>query len=235
MGLDDLNKDGRLTKVELAERYKRKNGVEGSRGGPQRGGDPRSGDSRWGARPASGDSDRGDGGRQDSAKASASSSSRDSKSSSTRRPSKDDQIREHASSMITKYDKDGSGALEEKEWKDMRRPPKDTDGDKIVTLNELIVQYGGNPSGSSSKSTSRAPVTKRIGGSGYRVSSNEEVLKEKGVSSKFISSDANSDGNLQMAEYSEEWDEKTLDKFDELDLNQDGVISPSEWIKGGGR
>ena len=143
--------------------------------------------------------------------------------------------------MLKKYDKDGSGVLEESEWKEMRGSPEksDTDGDKKITLDELIVAFGGSPSGSSSDSSSssrksHSPVTKRIGG-GYRVSTLEEKLQEKGVSSKFIDSDKNADGNLQMSEYSDSWTDKKLEEFDKLDANRDGVISATEWLKGGGR
>jgi len=140
--------------------------------------------------------------------------------------------------MLKKYDKDGSGALEEGEWKEMKGSPEktDTNGDKIITLDELIVAFGGTSGGSSSSSSKsrNSPVTARIGG-GNRVSTLEEKLKDKGVSSKFISSDKNSDGNLQMSEYSDTWTDKMLADFDKLDANRDGVISPTEWVEGGGR
>lgn len=138
--------------------------------------------------------------------------------------------------MMKKYDKNGNGKLEEDEFKDMRNKPEraDANKDKVLTMDELFVLYGGAPGKYEESSSSRGPATSRIGG-GNRVATLEERLKERGVSSKFISQDANQDGNLQMSEYSESWDDKSLELFDKFDSNRDGVISPTEWLKNGGR
>ena len=43
--------------------------------------------------------------------------------------------------------------------------------------------------------------------------------------------DKNSDGQIQMSEYSSTWDEETLQKFRKTDTDEDGIISADEWAK----
>ena len=41
--------------------------------------------------------------------------------------------------------------------------------------------------------------------------------------------DKDSDNQVQMHEYSSEWDDKKLKEFYAIDKNRDGVITPTEW------
>jgi hypothetical protein len=236
----DLNKDGRLTRVELAERYKMMFAREDERGGgddrrrsSESQSDANRGDDRGESRYGRGPSPPGSPYGNSTSSTSSTSSSRSSSSGRSSRSSESDRITSYAKSMLAKYDVNKNGQLEEDEWKSMKGAAEaDKDGDKIVSLSELIVKFGGNPDESSSASSSRSAVTQRIGGGNSRATL-EDLLEKKGVSSKFIKQDRNADGNLQMAEFAEEWNEKLLDEFDKIDTNRDGVISPSEWVSGG--
>lgn len=47
----------------------------------------------------------------------------------------------------------------------------------------------------------------------------------------FVEKDVNSDGQVQMSEFAQEWTEERLDEFARLDLNQDGMIVPDECLQ----
>jgi Ca2+-binding EF-hand superfamily protein len=46
----------------------------------------------------------------------------------------------------------------------------------------------------------------------------------------FESADRNQDGQVQMHEFSDNWDEATVRRFRDRDGNGDGVITPREWL-----
>ena len=43
--------------------------------------------------------------------------------------------------------------------------------------------------------------------------------------------DANADGQIQMSEFSSDWNEETLQSFRTTDTNGDGILSADEWAK----
>jgi hypothetical protein len=55
----------------------------------------------------------------------------------------------------------------------------------------------------------------------------------KGTPSWFVDKDANEDGMVAMHEYSSRWTDTEVRKFQSIDTNNDGVITPSEAIAGG--
>ena len=115
---------------------------------------------------------------------------------------------------------------------EMRRPVKDADTNKdgFVDQNELV-----------------ASVTKRSGGGGesppQTASKSNSSSRSKALDSKrrkkqksynsadtiFGGKDTNNDGQLQMVEFSDEWDEGKVEEFKEKDRNGDGVITEKEW------
>ena len=46
--------------------------------------------------------------------------------------------------------------------------------------------------------------------------------------------DTNTDGLIQMHEFTKEWTDDLAENFAKLDSNNDGVVTVKEWSKGGG-
>ena len=65
----------------------------------------------------------------------------------------------------------------------------------------------------------------------YRFRSAIERLPE-GIPEWFIQKDANGDCQVSMSEYSSNWTLSLVDQFRKYDLNQDGLITPIECLKG---
>ena len=230
---DDLDKDGRMNKVELAERYVKRFG-----GNSKSKSSSRSSYSR-----SSRDRDRSRS-RSDERKRSDSRSSRDKKDSDSKRTtsssrtksrsSGDDKITEYAKSMMSRYDKDKNNILDEKEMGSMRRKPKssaDSNKDGKISLNELIVSYGGKPKAESSRvaSKGRQSEVDQVA-TGLSIQSQKEKLEDIGVDEEFLKLDTNKDAHVDTGEFAKEWDNEVYKEFREKDVNGDGLISANEWI-----
>ena len=48
----------------------------------------------------------------------------------------------------------------------------------------------------------------------------------------FFDRDSNGDGQIQFSEYDSSWDDEKIDQFEQLDLNDDGIITSSELLRG---
>ncbi|MCH8149551.1 MAG: hypothetical protein IH987_16460 [Planctomycetes bacterium] len=213
----DLNGDGKLSKVELCERYVKWYGTKDS---------PRGG-SRGDERSSSGDS-----------------KSKDSGSSGSK--SKFD-TRRYAESLLRQYDSNKNGVLEREEWIKMRESHHKADRNRNgkITLDELTnnlkSQYDEKKKYSRWSSTrtgsSRSSRSKSGRGGSYSLTSLSERLADLGVSSTslLVRNDKNRDGQLQMYEYASTWNDSTLAEFHRYDVNQDGVITPQEWVAVEGR
>ncbi len=140
----------------------------------------------------------------------------------------------YAEGLIKTYDKDEDGRLSEQELKEMRRPPKDADTnrDKFVDKTELIASVANRSETNTQRSEDQAAIH-----SGR--STPEERLAEKRrpttatyneADSIFGGKDANNDRQLQMHEFSQEWDDNVVKEFDSKDRNGDGVITENEWL-----
>ncbi len=92
----------------------------------------------------------------------------------------------------------------------------------------------GSSSGSStrskygSKSSSGSPGSKLAY---YKTRTTKDRLSKLGVPSSFISDDANADGQLEMSEFSSTWTDAKVAEFRSWDLNGDWVITPEEWLQ----
>lgn len=218
----DLNKDGKLTKVELAERYvKDANG----RGRIEKG-------KKSSTSSSSRSSSKKDEKKRSSSKSSfGRSSSRSSGSSSRSSSSQDDKITSYAKTMIKKYDKNGDGKLDSSESTGVRSLPRnaDKDGDKIISLDEMIVAYGGKVRSSSSSSSSRK---KSSANNRYLISNGAD--RSEAADSDFQKLDKNLDGLVQMHEFAKSWTDELASAFAKLDANNDGQVTVAEWEKGGG-
>ena len=167
----DKNKDGKLSRSELAERYKARYGGGSSGYGPPGGygfpggyGPP----SGYGAPPGSGSSSSGGSSTSSSSKTSSStgssggsssagsSNSGGSTSGSSSSSGGDDRVARYAEGLLRQYDTNKDGVLQKDEWSRMRGEPQkaDRDNNGLITKDELARQLGDYGRGSSGGSTS---------------------------------------------------------------------------------
>ncbi len=246
----DLNRDGTLTREEIAHRYLQRESAtnegtsegSGNRGGPGRGDrfgrdDGRSNDSRGG-------DNRGEerrGGDPNAAGGNATSTTSTSSSSAS---SGGTDYRTYASEILQKYDENNDGVLDKDEFAKLRRKPPNADADKdgLVTLGELIDAYtqmervggtgtSGSSSGSSASSggdsnSSRNDRGSRTSSSGRGSSSGGR--SDSGGPFSIDRYDKNRDGQVQMWEFADEWTKEILEEFRKWDKNNDGVITLDE-------
>lgn len=251
----DLDGDGNLTKVELAERYVARNEQRGGDRGRGRGNDDNDNRNRWREQRGSDQGqngrswgNRGEDERQD--RDNGSDQRRGDKSSTTGRTRTGDQSREarikrYAQSLLDRYDRDKDGKLSKEEAGNIRggaMENADANGDGQIELDEMVKRFGGGGSneGSKSKSNSDRPTSGASGtsngGATKRFTTIQERLENLDVGSDFIDNDKNSDGQLQMVEYITDWvaDSDSLQEFRRRDENGDGVITSQEWINTSG-
>lgn len=112
-------------------------------------------------------------------------------------------------SLIGRYDTNHNQKLEADEWRNMgvSSPMHDTNEDGSVDRPELyrwVTQQA-------AESSSPPPPP--------------------GLPDWFGPRDVDSDGQVVMAEFSQQWDDDTMSEFARFDLNQDGVIVPDECLK----
>jgi len=172
-------------------------------------------------------------------------------------PQLDSRMRRYAESLLRQYDKNKNGVLEKDEWSQMRGTWHDADanGDGTITLDELgakLGRYSGRGSSSSSSSSPSSPVRSPPSGASsegggatssagtdpsarksYRFLSPQERLPQ-GLPDWFVRKDANGDGQVSMAEYSQTWSNSLAEEFAKYDRNGDGVVTPEEAIKAQG-
>jgi Ca2+-binding EF-hand superfamily protein len=151
-------------------------------------------------------------------------------------------IRDLASAVIRKYDKNGNGRLEKEEWPGGRLGTFDEAnrfGGSTISPDELLVHFadylkrGQLPSdmaaGGSSSSFASASSQISKPKSGRFLSASERL--PKGLPSWFLRLDLDGDGQVTMAEFTRDWSPETAAQFDRYDLNHDGVITPEECLK----
>ena len=240
----DLNGDGRLSKNELNERYAaRLKAVNESS-------DSQNKDSRKDDQADDEDSDRSPrfsrrasrsdrSGRSDSRQSSGTPPSY----SNTGKPKtkKDDyaKYKKYAQSLISNYDLDEDGKLNKAEVSEMRRPPKgaDVNEDGFVSEGELVdALIGANSSKKQSRSSKKQS---RDSDKGENEASDSESsrtsYRKRASSSRSRRSgslgdlDANGDNQIQMHEFSDEWDDDVVAEYYQADKNRDGVITADEW------
>ena len=252
----DLNRDGRLSKMELAKRFstrlattkKRKSEsdkkttsakavspVTGASGGESRsrrdGSRDRERDSRYGRR----DSSRGSSGN---AVAKAKANAKSSKA-----------YEKYVDGLYKKYDSNSDGTLDKKELaaSSLLRKAKDGDGDGLISKQEAIALVSGGKS-SKSKASSPTPNTARSTASMRSNSrrklpgANNTATASASQRSSLTDIDVDADGQIQMHEFSDTWTAEKLKEFRDKDKNGDGLLSPAEWHgkarddrRGGGR
>ena len=221
---NDKNGDGRLSLVELQDRYHQRDierqkyreavGERSNRGG--------GGDRASGGRQAYNSSRRGD-------SSNGQAKSKRDKSSRT----SDSKYEEYVESYIEARDQDGNGVLEGDELDNRSRSKYDTNGDGRIKRREMLEVFsedsGGRQSSSPtsrsnrSRPSSRGLSTRSIG----RASGGSRAIVK--IPSAFKKLDVNEDRLVQMHEFSKTWPKKKFDEFKRKDTNGDGVIAPEEW------
>ena len=133
---------------------------------------------------------------------------------------------------MTKYDKNEDGKLDKDEAGSMRSLPPGADKDKNgeVSFEELVVSFGG--SSSESSGSSGRSRSKNSNNNPYIVATGMDRSNE--ADRDFQKLDENVDGLIQMHEFTDEWTDELADNFADLDSNNDGVVTISEWSQGGG-
>lgn len=246
----DENRDGQLTKVELAKRYK---SIEGD--------DDRERNRRVVV-------NRNQDSKDNSSKR---------KTETTKRPANDKssarRALDYANSTLKSKDKNGNGKIDgEDEMKSVGILKKaDTDKNGEITRDELIAfASGGSKSSGSSTSGSTASGSenprirrrrvrdndfaesksrRRSGSTDDRIirdGTPQQTFKESAeerkpfkddsianrrqrVPSDFKSKDKNSNGMIELTEFVSEITSESIKKFQGKDANEDGVITPDEW------
>jgi len=234
--ISDLNKDGRLTRSELNERYaareKSKPSSSNSNSRPSSSGREQNKESdrsrishsRSGAGASYGTR------RDDSNSRSSSSQNSSSRSASSKAKEDRNKYLKYSKSLIKTYDKNEDGKLSKGEIKKMRRPPvgADINDDGFVSESELVDSLSGvdkdkKSSGDSKSSSSSSKKTS------YRSRSSSSSSRSP-TSSSLSKLDSDGDNQVQMHEFADSWDDDTVAEFYEKDKNGDGVITAAEWL-----
>ncbi|MDA8563489.1 hypothetical protein N9L06_03450 [Mariniblastus sp.] len=232
----DLNKDGTLTRYELMRRYHAREQEQAKHRTDSR--TDRSSSSRRDESRRGNDDDRNSTSRsRASGRTTATTASNRASSSSSTSKRDSSAYEKYAKSLIKRYDKDSDNRLNEIEWKAVKRPPADADQnrDGFITQSEYAnalqaaadKRSGAN---SSSKTSSNKTLAKVKATSGGRsTASNKRKSDRKSGVGDLSKLDKDKDHQVQMHEYSSDWDDKKLKEFYEIDKNHDGVITTSEW------
>ncbi len=231
----DLNKDGKLTRLELAERYVRyySSGAPGSSSSSSGSSSGSSGSSS-GSSGSSGSSSgsSGDGPRSWGWSSGGSWRGGSSGGSSSGGSAQvDDRIRAFADMALQRFDSNRDGRLQRDEWGRMRDNPQaaDRNGDGIITRDELaqyLADRGRERWGDVSRSSDSSAGSDSDRKS-YRFLTAAERLP-KGLPEWFTTNDANGDGQISMAEFATNWNDAKVEEFLRYDLNGDGIITAAE-------
>ena len=175
----DFNQDGRLSRLELAQRYASRRLLEEMR------------DRTYSAR-RNGEQDEG----------------RPLRQSGRSRESTDGRTRYLADSLMRRYDRNRDRSLELRELRSTGLSMREVDVDQNEALSREELE---------------------------RWLSREMELRADDLTDVlpawFFERDANGDGQIQMTEFAAEWDEDKLGEFEQLDLNQDGIVTGEELLK----
>ncbi len=161
--------------------------------------------------------------------------------------------------MFGRYDRNGNGVLEKDEWGGLGSDPSgyDTNRDGKITREEFAAsmasRFGGRGGGGGEGEGDRSRWYSRREGeesppgpagdekgkpaaaSGKKSSrfrtATERLASLEGLPEWFARTDADGDGQVRMSEYSTSWTDQVVADFAQFDLNNDGIVTPSECVK----
>ena len=253
----DLNRDGRLSKMELAKRFTMDQETTQKSRSSREPDDSRSrGSSSEGLSRGEYWSRRGDDGRDRGSR----SSNLDSRRHERRKASKP-----LSSSAVAKakanakssagyakyvdrsfknYDANSDGKLDKKELSasSLLKKARDSDGDGLISKQEAIAFVSGGKNqasvaatgGPDPQPTPRAALHGGATAAAKSKSKGKSKSKSKatastGRRSSLSNKDVDEDGQIQMHEYTDTWTAAKLKEFRDKDKNEDGILSPAEW------
>jgi hypothetical protein len=145
---------------------------------------------------------------------------------------------------MRRYDRNRDGYLSKDEVSRFSGNPMDFDRnrDGKLSINELSVRYARRREGE--EEARKRPDQRRErerdktveipdvfnGRQSYRPTSGRKL--PDGLPGFFTDKDANEDGQLTMAEFSNEWNDDVIATFFQSDFNRDGVITADEALRG---
>lgn len=145
-----------------------------------------------------------------------------------------------AKSMMAQHDKNKNGRLEKSEWKRLRGEPAKSDRNKdgelsMAELTEHLAGYGRRENSPRPNNERKRTKRRSLGNSSsdkksYRFRTPHERLPP-GLPIWFIENDVNGDGQLSLKEYASPVNSAKLAKFEQLDLNHDGLLVAKEYLK----
>jgi hypothetical protein len=155
--------------------------------------------------------------------------------------------------LLGRYDRDGSGALEQAEWQQMGGAwaRRDLDHDTQLSVDELAAYFASHqevrqqtagddarpdrtenmettPSG---VSEAARDVPRQFSAPRYYRTRAAVERVPAGLPGWFLQKDANGDGQIAMCEFASQWDESKVADFRQYDLNDDGMITQKELSK----
>ena len=235
---NDLNKDGKLSKLELAKRYDERESYAKKQAAKTSSSTNKIRDL---ARKRAADREKYRSSNRSSTARTSSASTRtrtpSASSSSKSDAASREKYRRYASSLIETYDKDSDGKLSKEELGKMRRPPIGADANKdgFVTDSELLDNLT-NANKAKSSSSSTAKTEKSSSKSGRKSSRDRGTYgssssKNSGGTgnSSFDKMDENENKRVEMHEFSDDWNDEKVKEFYAKDKNSDGVITLQEW------
>jgi hypothetical protein len=138
----------------------------------------------------------------------------------------DVRVRELASTIIQRYDRENKGKLTRDEWPAGRWGTFDEANrgkGNYVTMDELVTHL-------SDLHRQDKLVFSANGTRSGRFLSPRERLPS-GLPDWFMAKDQNGDGQVAMAEFASDWNDSTVVEFSRYDLNHDGIITPHECLE----
>jgi Ca2+-binding EF-hand superfamily protein/Ni/Co efflux regulator RcnB len=242
----DLNRDGRLSKMELAKRFtageetsqrsrssrERDDPFARSRGSSSE--ESSSSDSRSRRDYGSRDRDRGSrDGDRDSRRYEKRETPKPTSGSAVAKAKANAQsaagYAKYVDRSFKKYDANSDGRLDKKELSasSLLKKAKDSNGDGFISKQEAITLVSGgkikppNAAAGSQKPKPKKPFK--------RPTTAVAAASSTGGRSSLSDKDVDADGQIQMHEYTDTWTVEKLKEFRDKDKNGDGLLSPAEW------